>query len=128
MRVQGFHGCTDFFLSWSYFILRAYFLWVSHMKFVLVRDANNRTQINKAKILQPLNSTTAKKTYQLLTFTTLKFTICVFPWKWYNKIEQVAFHFHDYTPTLTSYLPTLISNLLFSCFRPDSTSLFPKSR
>ena len=72
MRVQGFHGCTDFFSFMVIFYIAGVFLWVSHMKFVLVKDANIRTQLNEAKIMQPLNSTTAKKPYQLRTLTTFQ--------------------------------------------------------
>ena len=58
------------------------------MKFVLVRDVNNRTQLNEAnQILQPLNSTTAKKPYQLRTFTSLKLLFAYFHENAYNEIE-----------------------------------------
>ena len=114
-----------FFSSWSYFILWTYFLRVSHMKFVLVRDVNNRTHLNEAnQILQPLHSTTAKKPYQLCTFT-----ICVLPqkgvqWNRINSSPISCLYAH------INFLPTHIN--LWSTFFPDlgpkGTSLFPKFR
>ena len=110
-----------FFSSWSYLILWTYFLRVSHMKFVLVRGVNNRTQLNEANKIRPRRNH--------INFVRLPHWSLLFAYfheNAYNEIEYVAPQFHVHMPTLTFYLPTLISDQLFSWFRPERHKPFPK--
>ena len=88
------NGNTIWGFSWlywfSYFLWAYFILWASHMKFVLVRNANNRAQFNEANQIKYCNRKTLRPRKKHIKFVRLPHWSLLFAYfheNTYNKKE-----------------------------------------